>query len=122
MHKSCMSYFPLWIFLQLNLAGNQLCGLDRYGHGTYTSEGITAVANALRVNGSLTKIGEGGLDLRGNSIGEEGWAAIIGAVCSSTVSKISTIDASNKGIGAAGAKLIAESLKTSVNGSITKVW
>jgi len=79
------------------------------------------LADALRVNGSLTKIGEGGLDLRYNSIGEEGWAAIIGAVCSSTVSKISTIDASSKGITVAGAKLIAESLKTSVNGSITSL-
>ena len=54
-------------------------------------------------------------------MGNEGWAAIIGAVCSSTVSKISTIDASSKGIGPAGAKLIAESLKTSVNGSLTKI-
>ena len=70
---------------------------------------------------SLTKIGEGGLDLRYNSMGEEGWAAIIGAVCSSTVSKISTIDAASKGIGRAGAKLIAESLKTNVNASMTRL-
>ena len=40
----------------LNLGDNQLCGLDRYGRGTYTADGITAIADALRVNGSLTKI------------------------------------------------------------------
>jgi hypothetical protein len=40
----------------LDLSSNQLCGLDRYGRGTYTAEGITAIADALRVNGVLTKI------------------------------------------------------------------
>ena len=40
----------------LNLSSNQLCGLDYCGRGTYTAEGITAVADALRVNGSLTKV------------------------------------------------------------------
>ena len=38
----------------LNLGHNQLCGLDEYGRGTYTADGITAIADALRVNGSLT--------------------------------------------------------------------
>ena len=40
----------------LNLGDNQLCGLDKYGDGTYSAEGITAIADALRVNGSLTSI------------------------------------------------------------------
>ena len=40
----------------LNLGHNQLCGLDQFGQGTYTAEGITAIADALRVNGALTKI------------------------------------------------------------------
>jgi hypothetical protein len=40
----------------LNLSDNQLCGLDRYGLGTYTADGITAIADALRVNGGLTSI------------------------------------------------------------------
>jgi hypothetical protein len=40
----------------LNLAENQLCGLDPWtGEGTYTGEGITAIADALRVNGSTTE-------------------------------------------------------------------
>jgi len=37
----------------LNLSDNQLCGLDQRGNGTYTAEGITAIADALRVNGAL---------------------------------------------------------------------
>ena len=40
----------------LDLSNNQLCGLDRFGRGTFTAEGITAIADALRVNGTLTKI------------------------------------------------------------------
>ena len=43
--------------LQLDLSNNKLCGIhDDYGHGTYNAEGITAIADALRVNGGLTKI------------------------------------------------------------------
>ena len=40
----------------LDLSNNQLCGLDSHGNGTYTAEGITAITDALRVNGSLTKM------------------------------------------------------------------
>jgi hypothetical protein len=41
----------------LNLENNQLCGVDRVvGRGTYTAEGITAIADALRVNSSLTQV------------------------------------------------------------------
>jgi hypothetical protein len=47
-------------FWQLNLSGNCLCGVwdDDNGrqHGDYTSEGINAIADALRVNGGLTSI------------------------------------------------------------------
>jgi hypothetical protein len=39
---------------QLDISNNQLCGLNEDGRGTYTAEGITAIANALRVNGALT--------------------------------------------------------------------
>jgi Ran GTPase-activating protein (RanGAP) involved in mRNA processing and transport len=71
----------------IDLSGNQLCGIrtvwdlideDEYGHstrGTYTAKGITAIADALRVNGALTKC-----DLRGNEMGEEGNASIRDAV------------------------------------------
>ncbi len=49
--------------LQLDLSNNQLCGIDHNDEGTYTAEGITAIADALRVNGGLTS-----LDLSGNSL------------------------------------------------------
>ena len=49
--------------LQLDLSGNELCGLDNDGDGTYTAEGITEIADALRVNGGLTSI-----DLSGNEL------------------------------------------------------
>jgi NLR family CARD domain-containing protein 3 len=39
---------------QLDLSDQQLCGLNEDGDGTYTAEGITAIADALRVNGGLT--------------------------------------------------------------------
>jgi Ran GTPase-activating protein (RanGAP) involved in mRNA processing and transport len=54
----------------IDLSGNQLCGIwtDWRGqHGTYTAEGITAIADALRVNGALTEI-----DVSWNFFGPEG--------------------------------------------------
>jgi hypothetical protein len=50
----------------IDISGNQLCGnwTDWRGkHGTYTAEGITAIADALRVNGGLTS-----LDLSSNAL------------------------------------------------------
>ena len=66
----------LWCPSQLNLAYNALCGLDpTTGEGTYTKEGITAIADALRVSPSMTW-----LDVRHNLIGEEGKAALREAI------------------------------------------
>jgi len=48
---------------QLDISNNQLSGLDEYGRGTYTAKGITAIADALRVNGGLTA-----LDLCNNAL------------------------------------------------------
>ena len=31
-----------------SLASNQLCGLNQYGEGTYTAEGITALCEGLK--------------------------------------------------------------------------
>ena len=31
-----------------SLAGNQLCGLNLYGNGTYTAEGITKLCEGLK--------------------------------------------------------------------------
>jgi NLR family CARD domain-containing protein 3 len=61
--------------LQLYLSVNELCGLDRDGDGTYTAEGITAIADALRVNGGLTRV-----DVRHNNITGDGAAQLTAAV------------------------------------------
>jgi hypothetical protein len=44
------------VLTSLNLSDNQLCGLDDRRRGTYTAEGITAIADAMRVNGALTQV------------------------------------------------------------------
>ena len=49
--------------MQLNLSNNELCGINYRGQGTYTAEGITAIAEALKVTGSLTALDVGGNDL-----------------------------------------------------------
>jgi hypothetical protein len=59
----------------LDLSSNELCGLDRYGRGTYTAEGITAIADALRVNGALTRV-----DVRRNNIVGDGAVQLAAAV------------------------------------------
>ena len=80
------------------------------------------MADALRVSTSITHIGKGGLDLKENKLGDEGWGAIFAGVCSNEASKVASIDASGNDIGPKGAKLIAEALRTSANASITSVW
>ena len=40
----------------IDLSENQLCGVNDRGIGSYTTDGITAIADALRVNGGLTKV------------------------------------------------------------------
>ena len=45
--------------IQVNLSENRLCGVWRnFGqlNGTYTAESINAIADALRVTGSLTQV------------------------------------------------------------------
>ena len=62
--------------MQINLSNNALCGLRHVYRGefegAYTAEGITAIANALKVTASMTR-----LDVRGNYfLGEGGKAAL----------------------------------------------
>ena len=104
--------------LQLNLSGNELCGLDNDGGGTYNAEGITAIADALRVNGGLTKI-----SLSHNELGEEGTKAICEALEQNKTLKELDISGdrlsgSNIG-GSAGAKHVVKML--GVNGALTKM-
>ena len=76
----------LHLFRQLNLSGNCLCGVreDVNGrqHGDYTLEGIKAIADALRVNGALTK-----LSLAQNKLEEAGTKAICEALEQNTTLK-----------------------------------
>ena len=43
-------------FLLGSLAHNDLCGLDIFGRGTYTAEGIIAITEMLKVNSMLQSI------------------------------------------------------------------
>ena len=104
---------------QLDLSSNELCGLDLYdGQGTYTAEGITAIADALRVNGALTK-----MSLDCNMSGEEGTKAICEALEQNTTLKELDLSGGNPSFnnigGAAGAKHVAKML--GVNGALTKI-
>jgi Ran GTPase-activating protein (RanGAP) involved in mRNA processing and transport len=107
------------VVLQLDLSNNQLCGLDQFGRGNYTAEGITAIADALRVSASLTF-----LKLGRNLIGDEGTTAIARALKDSKVSKLASLDlnsedTSNK-IGPTGAKELAAYLAVSASLTILK--
>ncbi len=109
----------LRLFRQLNLRDNRLCGVwteEGNQHGNYTAEGITAIADALRVNGALTSV-----ELRSNELGDEGWGAIFATICGNKDSKIMSMDVSSENIGPVGGKLIAEALRTSVTGALTEV-
>ena len=77
----------------MDLSGNQLCGVyvdDNFRRqGTYTAEGITAIANALKVTASLTEC-----KLRKNRLRVEGWTQ-------------TEVELSLKGLGPQDAKLLA---------------
>ena len=130
---------------QLNLDNNELCGLNLWGAGTYTPEGIKSIAGALEVNASLTslnlqdnRLGEAGaaalapglaangsltkLSLGANKLEEEGTKVICVAVKGNTALKdldlSGSILSSNIG-GSAGAKHVADML--GVNGSLTSL-
>jgi hypothetical protein len=101
----------------LDLSSNLLCGLDNRGRGTYTAEGITAIADALRVNGAFGALTS--VELSDNKLGDKGWGAIFAAICGNKDSKITSLNAYYENIGPAGVKLITEALRTSVTGALT---
>ena len=39
-----------------SLASNMICGINVYGGGTYTAEGINALCEALKDNNTLTSL------------------------------------------------------------------
>ena len=106
----------------MNLSENQLCGLDRWGDGTYNAEGITAIADALRVNASLTR-----LNLLSNKLDAESAGMLLKVkaekptlrtLCGLTHEE-TQLDLSSKGLGARDAMLLAPEI--SVIASLTSV-
>ena len=97
---------------QLNLSFNRLCGVDSFGKGTYTVACITAIAYALKVTPSVTKI----LVSR-NSLGDKGATILCEALRESKVTKVQELDLSGNRIGPDGAK--AEAAMAAVVASLT---
>ena len=100
--------------LQLDLSRNQLCGINEYGQGTYTAEGITAIANALRVNGGLTA-----LDLSYNYLMDEGVSAVCEVIQSNKETKLASLNFGYNAIGPVGANSVVAMV--SVTGALTKL-
>ena len=100
--------------LQLDLSSKELCGVNDDGDGNYTAEGIIALANALKVTTSVTKI----LVSR-NELGDKGATILCDALRESTVSKVEELDLSSNYIGSGGAKAIAA--LCAVCASVTKI-
>ena len=61
---------------QLDLAFNELCGLDASVFGTYTPEGVAELADALRVSGSSLSV----LSVEHNHLGKDDKNALRDAV------------------------------------------
>ena len=100
----------------LNLSFNQLCGLDSRGGGTYTAEGITAIADAMRINGALTRV-----DVRNNNIAGDGAEQLSAAVRGNLniemfneipikemrANSFTELDLNGKGVGVEGGMVVA---------------
>ena len=66
------------------------------------------MASMLKVNTALTSV-----DLRGNSLGTDGWCAIFAALRDNQGNKIESWDLSNQGINPEIAKVLAEYISVS---------
>ena len=105
--------------MQLDLSSNQLCGISHYGDGSYTAEGIKAIADALGVNASLTAI-----DISDNLEGDEGMRVLGKGLLASTSSKLTSLkcskfdlqadatslDLSNKSLGPGAVMLLSAAM------------
>jgi Ran GTPase-activating protein (RanGAP) involved in mRNA processing and transport len=59
----------------VNLSGNVLCGIDRWGEGVYNADGIKAIADSIAVAASISSI-----DLSANHLGPKGAKALAPAI------------------------------------------
>lgn len=101
---------------QINLSDSQLCGLNWKGEGTYTVEGIAAIADALKVNASVTRV-----DVRLNGITGEGASQLSAAVLANAnievfneipikemrANSLTELDLNEKSIGTEGGMVVA---------------
>ncbi|KOO34554.1 nlrc3 receptor [Chrysochromulina tobinii] len=87
---------------KLDLSDNQMCGLNHVGFGAFTAEGITAMADALRVNGTLTA-----LNLSSNRLNDEDVSAVCKAIQSNKETKLASLNFKDNGIGPVGANAVA---------------
>ena len=83
--------------------------------GTFTAEGIHALADALKVTASVTKILVGE-----NELGDAGATIVCDALRESTVTNMQELDLRYNQIGPEGAKAVAA--MAAVVASVTSVW
>ena len=108
--------------MQLDLSKNQLCGVDEYGDGTYSAEGIIAIADALRVSEALTSVNVARNDITGDAARELA-AVVLGKPTLESFCKIplkqlradelTEINLWGKGVGVPGALVLAGLLPVS---------
>ena len=108
---------------QLDLRHNQLCGLDKYGRGTYTAEGITAIADALKVTASITSVNvlSNKLDMESANLllKVKAEKPSLRTLCGLTHNE-TELDLKYNGLGPGDAKLLAAEIL--VMPSVTSVW
>ena len=92
------------VLSSLDLSGNEICGIDPLGQGTYSAASITALVEALKVNGGVLT----NLVLRHNNIGDEGAKALAAALRVNEV--LTSIDLRNNSLGDEGKGVIREAV------------
>ena len=116
--RSRFETFGIASLTSIDLSRNVLCGVSIDGRGdpsgTFTAEGITALADALRVCASVTKILVGS-----NRLGDEGATVLCNALRESKVTNVHELDLSHNDIGPQGAKAVAA--MAAVVASVTQV-
>ena len=96
---------------QIDLSRNALCGLDEYRTGSYTAEGIMAIADAMGVSYSLNSI-----DVGYNGIDQ---AAALELLAAMKEKAMVSIGMAGCKLGVEGAKAFAE--MAAVSRSLTQV-
>ena len=81
-----------------------LCGIDEDGRGTYTADGIKAIAESISVSPSLTSI-----NLRENYLGPEGAKALAPAIRDSA--SLTWISLYDNPVGVEGEALLREAVE-----------